>query len=358
MKTYILSLLIASALFADTYDNLYSLEKDTEDAVQITDLFLDGRYSEIKRFDAIYADTSPEDLNKTFTIIKEYTATDKNISISVIGHSGNHCAKEAMKESEELSLSVAKKLEDNNISKEIIFPQHRGSKDLGYTTGTNDGVELSNRVMLSMYVLKPKDTDDDLDGVFNETDQCQNTPENVNVDQNGCPLDLDKDLVPDYKDECLNTPTGAQVDDKGCPFDSDNDGVLDHKDICLDTPQGFRVDSMGCPIVKDVRLNFTPKSSEIPKSSYNQVVDFATFLKKNKQYNVQVLGHTDSVGKAGVNMTLSFERAHSLKQALVKEGIAGERIEAVGRGELEPIETNRTDEGRALNRRLEVKLFK
>lgn len=154
MKAYLLSLLMLSTLFAGTYDNLYSLDS----TVKSTDQFMDGEFVEIKRFDAIYADTSKEDLNKTFNIIKQYIADNKDIKISVIGHSGNELnLDEAMESSKEISLNIAKKLEENNISKEIITVEHRSSHDLGFTTATEDGIELSNRVMLSVYVIAPKD---------------------------------------------------------------------------------------------------------------------------------------------------------------------------------------------------------
>ena len=75
-----------------------------------------------------------------------------------------------------------------------------------------------------------EDNDDDNDGVSEPGDQCPNTPANVTVDAQGCPIDSDSDGVADYLDNCTNTPTGVIVDTQGCPVDSDGDGVPDYLD--------------------------------------------------------------------------------------------------------------------------------
>ena len=69
---------------------------------------------------------------------------------------------------------------------------------------------------------------------------------------------------------------------------------------------------------------------------------------------VRVVGHTDSTGSDAINDPLSRQRASSVKQYLEDRGIAGSRIEAVGRGEHEPIADNSSDTGRAKNRRVEI----
>ena len=93
------------------------------------------------------------------------------------------------------------------------------------------------------------------------------------------------------------------------------------------------------------------------RSSYNEVKRFAEFLKENPGYKVKIIGHTDSIGKAVVNMALSIKRAEAVKTALVAEGVDASRIVATGRGELEPVESNRTKEGRRANRRIEIQIF-
>ena len=169
--------------------------------------------------------------------------------------------------SKNYSLDIAQRLVDKNISKEILVVEHRAAKDMGYSSGTDEGRDMSNRVMVTLYVSPPDDKDTDGDGVFDTKDKCPDTPHGLAVDQDGCPLDSDQDGVYDYIDECPNTPLNVHVDDKGCPFDTDSDGVLDYKDKCPGTPTGLTVDTDGCPTSMTLRLNFKSASSEILPSS-------------------------------------------------------------------------------------------
>jgi len=93
--------------------------------------------------------------------------------------------------------------------------------------------------------------DEDRDGVADYLDQCPNTPASVHVDANGCPLDSDRDGIADYLDRCPKTPSGIKINRFGCPSDSDGDRVPDYADRCPKTPKGIRVDSLGCPIDLD-----------------------------------------------------------------------------------------------------------
>ena len=70
---------------------------------------------------------------------------------------------------------------------------------------------------------------------------------------------------------------------------------------------------------------------------------------------MEISGHTDSRGTRARNMTLSKERAESVKSWLVSNGIESSRIETEGYGPDKPIDTNDTDEGRLRNRRIEFK---
>ncbi len=69
---------------------------------------------------------------------------------------------------------------------------------------------------------------------------------------------------------------------------------------------------------------------------------------------IDVIGHTDNVGDAGYNQDLSARRARAVTRVLVSNGVGQSRLRAIGRGEAEPVATNQTEEGRALNRRVEI----
>ena len=78
---------------------------------------------------------------------------------------------------------------------------------------------------------------------------------------------------------------------------------------------------------------------------------------RGKDVDILVIGHTDSTGPADYNMELSLARANSVKEYMISRGIPATRIATRGKGENEPIASNATAEGRALNRRVEFYLF-
>ena len=196
--------------------------------------------------------------------------------------------------------------------------------------------------------------DSDGDGVVDEADQCPNTPRGITVDARGCPPDSDGDGVPDYLDRCPSTPPGVPVDNSGCPFDSDGDGVADHLDQCPDTPKGATVNEVGCWALKGTTL-YDSNSSYIRAEAYPLLDEVAIILGKNPEMEVEVQGHTDDTGTAEYNQWLSEKRAQRVKDYLVSKGIDPSRLEAKGYGLTQPVASNATEEGRAQNRRVELK---
>lgn len=80
----------------------------------------------------------------------------------------------------------------------------------------------------------------------------------------------------------------------------------------------------------------------------------AVFLNEYDDRTVVIEGHTDNIGSDGSNMTLSKNRADAVRNYLIGEGVASQRVSAIGRGEDSPISSNDTDTGRQQNRRVEV----
>jgi outer membrane protein OmpA-like peptidoglycan-associated protein len=91
------------------------------------------------------------------------------------------------------------------------------------------------------------------------------------------------------------------------------------------------------------------------KKILQNVVELLKAYPKNK---ILVEGHTDSVGSDEYNLKLSQLRANEVKKFLVENGIEEERIEAKGYGKSKPIASNKTEQGRAQNRRVEILIFK
>jgi len=170
--------------------------------------------------------------------------------------------------------------------------------------------------------------------------------------------DSDGDGIYDALDKCPNTPAGTTVGVDGCPIsmDDDHDGVTNDKDLCPNTPMGEKVDSNGCPITVNLQVNFANDSAVIPADVNPQLDKYAKFLKENANYSAKIVGYTDSKGSAQYNKKLSKRRAVAVMNALIKRGVNPDQLSAIGMGELNPVASNDTAEGRAKNRRIEAEL--
>ena len=165
--------------------------------------------------------------------------------------------------------------------------------------------------------------------------------------------DSDGDGVSDSKDKCPGTPAGVAVDAMGCPKDADGDGVPDYKDKCPKTPKGAKVNTAGCWILKGVW--FDTDKADIKPGMEATIIEAVQVLKQNPGLKVQIQGHTDNIGNASYNQKLSEKRAESVRQFFLKNGIAADRLSATGYGLTQPVATNDTEEGRAQNRRVQIK---
>ena len=218
----------------------------------------------------------------------------------------------------------------------------------------------------------PKDSDGD--GLNDSLDRCPREPEDKDgyEDANGCPdPDNDADGVLDGDDRCpaLAEDRDGFEDTDGCADpDNDGDGMLDPVDLCPTQPEtknGFEDDD-GCPdaIPEAVRkfegtlqgIVFALNKAEIRPPSRPTLVAVAQAMQTYPSLRVRVRGHTDNRGSAVRNQKLSLARAQAVKDFLVAEGVAAERIAVEGLGASEPIDTNQTAKGRANNRRIEFRI--
>ncbi len=101
-------------------------------------------------------------------------------------------------------------------------------------------------------------------------------------------------------------------------------------------------------------VSFDVGRSDIKPQLRNVLDQFATGLNGQPSTLVRIVGHTDSTGADSANERLSVERADRVRGFLSDRGVNGSRIEALGRGEHEPIADNATLDGRARNRRVEI----
>ncbi len=199
--------------------------------------------------------------------------------------------------------------------------------------------------------------DTDNDGINDENDKCITVAGLAKY--NGCPIpDTDKDGINDETDKCPTVAGVARY--QGCPIpDGDGDGVNDEEDKCP-TEAGTKANS-GCPEIQTKiaalakSVFFTSGSVKVTPASTKPLDEVIEILKKYPNANIEVEGHTDNVGSAKINKTLSQKRADAIKAYIVKKGVTEERIKATGFGSEQPIADNKTTKGKAENRRVEIK---
>nr|VFJ63477.1 MAG: OmpA-OmpF porin, OOP family [Candidatus Kentron sp. FW]VFJ70405.1 MAG: OmpA-OmpF porin, OOP family [Candidatus Kentron sp. FW] len=248
-------------------------------------------------------------------------------------------------------------------------------------------------------------------------DRCADTPADVPVDKNGCP-DSDGDGVPDNRDKCSDTKgvrlcekgfsrysgpedmlkcwdrrsemEGIYVDGEGCPIDSDEDGVSDYWDQCPNTRPGIKTDDKGCiagpeaevqlevntePVIEINKIDVQEKErktacgellADLPRKVHfdfdeyyirhedSYILDDVIKALKNTATPIRLEGHADDIGTEEYNLHLSRKRAWEVKNYLVSRGIPEDGITTEGKGKLFPVTHDRTRQGRARNRRVEI----
>ncbi|MFO0756204.1 MAG: OmpA family protein [Byssovorax sp.] len=220
--------------------------------------------------------------------------------------------------------------------------------------------------------------DRDGDGIPDEADACpaESGPADADPKKNGCPPqvdDRDGDGIPDATDACPDQRGLATMDAKttGCPpnSDSDGDGIPDDKDACPHEkgPASKVADQHGCPTAVRVTadailflqpLVFDGQTAVLPRVNAPVLDQLAAVLAEHPEIlRVEVQGHTDNKGKRPAMLELSQKRAEAVQKALVDRGVASARIVAKGYGGDRPIAANLTTEGRAKNRRVEIKIL-
>jgi len=169
--------------------------------------------------------------------------------------------------------------------------------------------------------------------------------------------DSDGDGVADKLDKCPGTEAGIKVDGSGCPLDVDGDGIPDSKDACP-TVKGT-AEYNGCPgpagnVAMGNVIQFEFDSSVLRTDAYPILDGISSDLRANSSARVHLHGHASSEGTTEYNMTLSRDRANSVKTYLVNSGVAASRITTTAYGESQPVASNATESGRIANRRVEA----
>lgn len=224
------------------------------------------------------------------------------------------------------------------------------------------------------------ENDNDNDGVSDDVDMCPDEAgDSKGVSgEDGCPdrqsaaptNDRDEDGIPDERDRCPSEPEDRDdfQDEDGCPdADNDEDQVLDTKDLCPNEPETVNdyADNDGCPdedqvrvvggeIVLDDVVHFATNSAEVSKRSYDLLKRLAKLIREHPEYvHISVEGHADLRGTEEQNVELSADRARSVLEFLVKEGIEANRLSSKGFGSSRPRGQGRDEQTLSKNRRVE-----
>ncbi|MFH1942274.1 MAG: OmpA family protein [bacterium] len=208
--------------------------------------------------------------------------------------------------------------------------------------GLNDGDEVK-------YKSDPLKTDSDGDGLSDgaEVNKYKTDPAKADTDGDGL---SDGDEVNKHKTDPVTSDTdgggvadGAEVKIGTNPLDSKDDIAKPTTTIILE--KGKKVILRGVNFETN-KATLTGYSQDILEVAYNALV-------ANPDVQVEISGHTDSVGSDEYNQALSLRRAQAVRNWLVQRGVRSDRLKTVGKGEQEPIADNNTAEGRTENRRIE-----
>ena len=174
------------------------------------------------------------------------------------------------------------------------------------------------------------------------------------------PVDPDADSVIGGGDLCPDV--AGPVGNSGCPdTDQDGDSVADRLDRCPDQPAGSRGRD-GCPLARRKgnkivileRVNFATDQDVILSESFPVLEEVARVMNENPEADrILVEGHTDSRASDAYNLELSRRRAASVMRFLIESGVAAERLCSQGFGRSRPLENDATEQGLAVNRRVE-----
>jgi adhesin transport system outer membrane protein len=306
------------------YDYVYNAKADNH--VQSTDkdkhLMYDN-FELIKRYDSVNMDDFSDKLtDKQREEIKNIASDIKllnrdDLTVTVISHTKTMDDNESsFAISSSYALAVKNELIANGVNENIIVTESRKFNDINFLETREKDMTLNERVMVSLYVPKV---------IVNTIDVKETTQQNDS-----------KEIM-----------------------DDDNDGVTNDSDLCPNTPSGYQVDDKGCSIKLNLQVLFENDSALVMLHSLERVDRFRQFLQDHPNYKTVITGHTSktAVSKVKYNMDLSLKRAEAIKKILVAGGIDPSRIETIGKGFSEPITSNDTYDGQAQNRRIEAELI-
>jgi outer membrane protein OmpA-like peptidoglycan-associated protein len=160
--------------------------------------------------------------------------------------------------------------------------------------------------------------------------------------------------------ELENLPAGTyiyQASDKNNCLSSDTVTFIEPPIVKDDFLEGLKdIDEGSAVVLENIFFEFN-KTDLLPES-FSELNKIVQFMLEEDIKLIEISGHTDNEGSDAYNLKLSDGRAASVVQYLASQRIKSDRMLAVGYGESRPVDTNKTEKGRAQNRRVEFMLIK
>jgi OmpA-OmpF porin, OOP family len=251
---------------------------------------------------------------------------------------------------------------DGIPDKKDLCPTVFGLKELAGCPD-KDGDGIADKDDACPDVAGPKELngcpDTDGDGILDKDDLCPTVKGSAAM--KGCP-DKDGDGIADKDDLCPDVAGLAKF--SGCP-DKDGDGIPDKDDKCPDVA-GIAA-NFGCPevkvepvkVIEISKIIYFASAKDKFAATYNKDLDeVVAFMKENGGIKLNINGYADSQGPDGMNMKLSDRRAINVLKYLKLKGVTIDRMTKTAYGEANPVGDNTKAEGRAQNRRVEIKTAK
>lgn len=219
-----------------------------------------------------------------------------------------------------------------------------------------DGDGLTDYEEIFRYKTSPTKPDTDNDGLTDgrEINDLKTDPTKPDTDGDGL---TDGAEVTTHKTDPLKMDTDGGTIADGLEVERGTDPLMASDDMPPAQAPQIMVFELDKPVVLP-GIQFETNKAVIIPASESILIQAYSSLNDHKEIVVEISGHADAIGSDEANRLLSERRAESVRQWMINKGIAADRLIAVGYGESRPIASNETEEGRALNRRIEFKRTK
>ncbi|CAI8420365.1 MAG: Outer membrane porin F [Flavobacterium sp. SCGC AAA160-P02] len=240
----------------------------------------------------------------------------------------------------------------NTTSQMLDTPHLQYSMSLIIKLSNKRGLSSKEKTPIKPSKADNLDSDSDGDSISDLKDMCPNDA--GFPDNNGCPYtDTDKDGVINRADNCPNI--SGSPSNNGCPIEKKQETIKQ----TIIKEEKLAVEQQQDLISLSKKIKFESGNYNFTQSTYPHLIEIIKLLNEMpKNIKFKIIGHTDSIGSYEYNRNLSNRRAYAVRNYFIDSGISRGRMEAIGFGESEPVDTNLTRKGRSNNRRIEIFIIK